>query len=68
MFGWIPVHVHVNKVAAQVQIMFHKVLVLQQDEEPLASSVGAMVPLELVRRHGQTECVTRCPRVLVGVS
>jgi len=47
MFGWIAVHVHANKVAAQLQMMSHKDLVLLLDEELMTSSVGLVVPLKL---------------------
>jgi len=44
MFGWIAVHVHANRVAAQLQIMLHKDLL---DERLLTSSVAILVPLRL---------------------
>ena len=47
MFGWIAVHVHANKVAAQLQMMSHKDLVLLLDEKLMASTVGLVVPLKL---------------------
>jgi hypothetical protein len=49
MFGWIAVHVHANKVAAQLQIMSHKVLVSPLDGESRTSSAGIAVPLTLDR-------------------
>jgi len=49
MFGWIAVHVHANKVAAQLQIMVHKVLVLTLDGELQTSSAGIQVSLRLDR-------------------
>jgi hypothetical protein len=47
MLGWIAVHVHANKVAVQLQIMSHNVLLLQMDEESRTSSVGIVVLLQL---------------------
>jgi hypothetical protein len=47
MLGWTAVHVHANKVAAQLQIMSDKVLVLPQDGQSLTSSVGIEVPLQV---------------------
>jgi len=46
MFGWTAVHVHANKVKAQLKKMSHKVLVLLLDGQLLTSSVGAVVPLQ----------------------
>jgi len=49
IFGWIAVHVHANRVATQLQIMLHKVLVLQLavDEISLTSNEETMVSLQL---------------------
>jgi hypothetical protein len=49
MFGWIAVHVHANKVAAQLQIMSNKVLVSLLGGESLRLSVWVQVPLKLDR-------------------
>ena len=47
MLGWTAVHVHANKVAAQLQMISHRVLVLLV-EEWLTSSVWIIVvPLKL---------------------
>jgi len=46
MFGWTAVHVHANKVKAQLKIISHKVLVLQLDGEALTSRMGIVVPLQ----------------------
>jgi hypothetical protein len=54
MLGWIAVHVHANKVAAQLQIMSDKDLVFPQDGQSLTSSVGIEVPLE-VASEAQTK-------------
>jgi len=47
MFGWTAVHVHANKVKAQLKIMSHKVrvLLLQLDGQSLMSRVGIVVSL-----------------------
>jgi hypothetical protein len=48
--------------------MFHKVLVLQEDEEPLTSSVGAMVPFKLAREartNGMHNKVPKSKSVIV---
>ena len=54
MLGWTAVHVHANKVAAQLQIISDKVLVLPQDGQSLTSSVGIEVPLQ-VASEAQTK-------------
>jgi len=45
MFGWTAVHVHANKVKAQLKIISHKVRVLQLDGQSLMSRVGIVVSL-----------------------
>jgi hypothetical protein len=69
MFGWIAVHVHANKVAAQLQIMSHKVLVSPLDEESRTSSVGIAVPLTLDReaRANRTYNEIAKSRIMVEV-
>ena len=45
MFGWTAVHVHANKVKAQLKIMSHKVRVLLLGGQSLMSRVGIVVSL-----------------------
>jgi hypothetical protein len=68
MLGWIAVHVHANKVAAQLQIISDKDLMLLQDGQSLTSSVGIEVPLEIAseaQTKGMHKDTTKGRRVML---